>query len=705
MALSPNSLEERLYNVEAALRSLMAANRSARASVTTDDGSVLTLAESAQAALSGLAGAQEAQDTAGAAQDAAQAASDTAAAAARTAADAAAAVGAATDAATAAAGQAAEALTAAQTAATTGASAHDAAVAAQGAADAARAAADTAGTDAARAIADAAQALADAASAIDAAQQAADAAQAAADAAAGAQQSANGRVRYITQATEPAYTGDPDTAVWIEVRTGTGGRVLHRWTGTAWEGVQWGSLALVPGGIVASDVLVQGSVNAGVLSADAVTGKLVTGALIQTATSGQRVALGLAAGGITAYDSGNNPVTTISSVDGSLTSTKGTLTGAVFQTALPGNPRVQIDTVNGLRGFGPDGTTVVTQISAAGVLTATGAQLSGRLAVGTAPAISTLDASGIYAGAAAFATAPFRVSPAGVLVCTGATISGTITGSTITGSTVRAVGSGDASLVSVGHALQVGPTTGANLAIDGNEILARTNGANSTLILNQDGGNILLGSKSGYYTDSSGTLTMDVLRLVATNDVGDSVQYPDTTGGSVLHAFQIGPSNGTNFRMDWQEMMSLTNGVMGDLTIHQAVMSTAEITANSSRLVNSAYLQTSMLRDWTTLPTTGFTWASGYNPSYSKDTTAVVRLRGRMNNTNSYARPSATFATLPAGYRPGTELLVPMGCNFSPYTAMLRITTAGLLSVDYFVGTSPAGQTWWLDGISFKAEN
>ena len=49
----------------------------------------------------------------------------------------------------------------------------------------------------------------------------------------------------------------------------------------------------------------------------------------------------------------------------------------------------------------------------------------------------------------------------------------TISGVTITGSKVRAEGTGDVTLTSTGHALQAGPTNGLNIAMDGDEIMAR----------------------------------------------------------------------------------------------------------------------------------------------------------------------------------------------------------------------------------------
>jgi len=46
----------------------------------------------------------------------------------------------------------------------------------------------------------------------------------------------------------------------------------------------------------------------------------------------------------------------------------------------------------------------------------------------------------------------------------------------------------DASLVSVNHALQIGPTGGNNLIFDSNEILGRNNGAGAEVFINSEGG-------------------------------------------------------------------------------------------------------------------------------------------------------------------------------------------------------------------------
>lgn len=62
----------------------------------------------------------------------------------------------------------------------------------------------------------------------------------------------------------------------------------------------------------------------------------------------------------------------------------------------------------------------------------------------------------------------------------------TFTG-TVTMPVLRITDTTDATLSSTGHPFQIGPTSGVNLVIDGNEIIARNNGAGSFLALNMEG--------------------------------------------------------------------------------------------------------------------------------------------------------------------------------------------------------------------------
>jgi len=66
-------------------------------------------------------------------------------------------------------------------------------------------------------------------------------------------------------------------------------------------------------------------------------------------------------------------------------------------------------------------------------------------------------------------------------------------GTQVTMPTLRVTGTGDASLTSTTHGLQVGATNSINIVMDGNEIIARSNGTNATLNLQLTGGGTTLG--------------------------------------------------------------------------------------------------------------------------------------------------------------------------------------------------------------------
>lgn len=67
----------------------------------------------------------------------------------------------------------------------------------------------------------------------------------------------------------------------------------------------------------------------------------------------------------------------------------------------------------------------------------------------------------------------------------------------ITADNLRLTGVADAGLASVQHAFQIGPTAGANLVMDPNELMARNNGAVSALALNADGGEVSINANAG----------------------------------------------------------------------------------------------------------------------------------------------------------------------------------------------------------------
>lgn len=103
-----------------------------------------------------------------------------------------------------------------------------------------------------------------------------------------------------------------------------------------------------------------------------------------------------------------------------------------------------------------------------------------------------------FAGNEKVVTANNGVDISGAITTTGAaTIGGAITATaTFTGTGARLTSTSDASLTSTGHALQIGPTDGANLVADNTEILARNNGAASAMSLNATGGNVTLGAST-----------------------------------------------------------------------------------------------------------------------------------------------------------------------------------------------------------------
>ena len=112
---------------------------------------------------------------------------------------------------------------------------------------------------------------------------------------------------------------------------------------------------------------------------------------------------------------------------------------------------------------------------------------------------------------------------------------------TVTASKLRLTSTGDASLSSTGHGLQVGPTNGANVIIDQNEVMGRENGGTDTLNIQTNGGIVFIGQinpadlkVNGNITASStasGNTDAPILKLTrnspspAVNDILGSVRY------------------------------------------------------------------------------------------------------------------------------------------------------------------------------------
>ena len=85
---------------------------------------------------------------------------------------------------------------------------------------------------------------------------------------------------------------------------------------------------------------------------------------------------------------------------------------------------------------------------------------------------------------------------------------------TLTAQRGRFTSSSDAAPGSTNHGLQVGPDTGVNVAVDGNEMMARNNGEPSALALNFDGGDVTINASKAWaaVNDGSGSgLDADLL--------------------------------------------------------------------------------------------------------------------------------------------------------------------------------------------------
>lgn len=99
----------------------------------------------------------------------------------------------------------------------------------------------------------------------------------------------------------------------------------------------------------------------------------------------------------------------------------------------------------------------------------------------------------------------------------------------------------DVSLTSVNHAITIGPTSGANLAMDNNEIMARSAGAASSLFLNNDGGNVSVGA------------------------------------GAASGTFTVGPSTGANMSVNFNQIWALNNGASSGLFLNFSSSGTVQI--------------------------------------------------------------------------------------------------------------------------------
>jgi hypothetical protein len=143
---------------------------------------------------------------------------------------------------------------------------------------------------------------------------------------------------------------------------------------------------------------------------------------------------------------------------------------------------------------------------------------------------------------AAGADAARAVTPAGLKSVTDTLApraSPTFTG-TLSAPFVRATSTTAASLASTGHGFQVGPTGGANLIADPNDIQARNNGAAATLFLNQFGGGVSIGDASTAIA-ADGTILGNIRASLAEAQAGTAANKIMTPERVAQHFDARGP--------------------------------------------------------------------------------------------------------------------------------------------------------------------
>lgn len=130
---------------------------------------------------------------------------------------------------------------------------------------------------------------------------------------------------------------------------------------------------------------------------------------------------------------------------------------------------------------------------------------------------------------------------------TSPTINGTIDGSpgftgAWTGSSTAKMhldNNTDVSPTSVDHAFQVGPTTGTNIRMDGNEIMAVNNGTTSNMILQADGGQV---------TINSGVAVDNISQAVSVNGSVDINLINATRTSATTTGYQAKADADANYR-------------------------------------------------------------------------------------------------------------------------------------------------------------
>lgn len=226
---------------------------------------------------------------------------------------------------------------------------------------------------------------------------------------------------------------------------------------------------------------------------------------------------------------------------------------------------------------------------------------------GITPVLSGDSTEGMFVG-------QYRHAPTGGLQYWDGTAWQSIYTTELTATRVRITSGSDASAASTGHGFQIGPTAGANVVIDTNEIMARKAGAVDRLYL----GRAVLGGEGvwdltkdttpdealvtkGYVGTAMARTTATTLRLTAA---------ADATATSTGHALQIGPDNGANLRLDTNELVAADNKALSTIYLTRPAASGQSWNLASSGTPGGAFVT----KDYVAPPMADTGWVS-FTPS------------------------------------------------------------------------------------------
>lgn len=120
---------------------------------------------------------------------------------------------------------------------------------------------------------------------------------------------------------------------------------------------------------------------------------------------------------------------------------------------------------------------------------------------------------------------------------------------------LRTYSTADVTHISNTHGLQVGNDNGQNLAIDDNEIMSRLNGSYGTLLLNREGGQVIIGGRiGGFPTGTTGQFPADTNHQVVVRAALGVYNVSDASYGDEYPPVLIGAPGGAHVFIDSNEI-------------------------------------------------------------------------------------------------------------------------------------------------------